>query len=1154
MTDRQILDRLARLRGRIRWMLVVDGLACVAIAVVVGVFVATVIDYLMWLPAGVRLCLGVALVGTVAVLAWRRVVSPAVRRIALSEVASVLDARFAELQDRLASSVGLMHDSGGASEAMIRQVVDETTEVGAKLPFDAVLRWRRPAITLTVGLVLCGALTGSALATPWFLSTGLRRYVDPFGPARWPRRVHIEPLAGDAIRPMGGWFEARARVVRGESDGLRVYLHTLAPSGRHQRYGMTFDAKAAEYFHTVKDLRSDLTYWFEAGDDTTADRGGVFSLRVLPRPAVAQAELMLDPPAYIGASSPTPIVLGDAPVSAIAGSRARLTVRTNKTIEPDADGSARAWIVLPTGAETDLEPSDDAGRSFTAAFPVIRSGSMAVKLVDEHGFDNHGGTPFAMNVRQDEPPQVVVVQPQAVLEVTPAATVELAISAEDDFGIDTVGFEIVGEPPLEVDLTGEARMKTSAGRATASVEHAWSLVPLDLKPGQLVTYRAVARDTFELDGRRHDPGTSPEMRLKVISPETLLERVRDDLLMLKGALRQMLSSQQALQDETDTVRDDVTPEQGLADGQRETVRGLSSNQARLASRAKYLSRRFDAVQDRLRANRSTDPEIGPQVRQASKRLAALSAGSMREASEDLQQSATAAKPTEQADRLDSARGEQQRAVDELRSLLATMDRWGDFQDIVRHAQQLLDQQERQTEKTQQLAKETLGKRVENLSDRLANELKGRTREQRRLASNLDRLTANMERLAKALEVSDSTVAATLREAVARARDGGLTATMRRASEAVSENRMAEAGEAQREAEERLRELLQQLEGRRSEELATLSKKLAGAEAKVQALLDDQKRLRDETQAMDAEDPQARDRLARRQRGLERAAEGIASEVGKMNQASRSARGLRRSSGQMGQAAGSLAQGDKGEAGQQQDEAIQELERALEVLKKLRKQAEAKMAAKSLAAILDELKTVRSRQGEINEQLDPMTKRRDEGEALTRLDLRRLSKMSDQERSVAEKVSALRQRLEASPVYEWVVRRVGKEMTKLAGRFDQRRADAETDRLARTILNRLDQLITGLSLERPDQKKEDEPFAGGGQGGGKPTKQKPVPTVAELMVVKSLQEDLNQRTRRAELKREMRSEPTEEDLEAVRQLGQEQEEIRNLTLKLMEGAR
>jgi hypothetical protein len=426
-----------------------------------------------------------------------------------------------------------------------------------------------------------------------------------------------------------------------------------------------------------------------------------------------------------------------------------------------------------------------------------------------------------------------------------------------------------------------------------------------------------------------------------------------------------------------------------------------------------------------------------------------------------------------------------------------------------------------------------------------------------MAEDLDRLKQNMAQTADAIRKSDATAAAALSDARQAAEDARLDQKMTEAADAIDRNRIAQAQEAQRKTEDGLREMLSRLDRRQMQQLAVLSKRLQGAAEKVKALIDDQKTLMDETKRLPSgtKNATSREQLARRQRGLARAAGAVADDVANLDRASGPARAIRQAGGRMTRAAARLDQDHADQAGDEQAQAVRQLSRALETLEKLRAQAQADMAAKTLTAITKEMKTLRDSQAAINRELDTLAQRRSKSREFSRIELRRLDKLADRQRGIAGHLERLRVRVQTAQVYDWVMRRIGADMTDLAGRFEQRRVNPKATRLAATILERLGHLVAGLEQKPPDDDQTSDPFAeGSGTGQGSATKDKPVPTVAELVVLKALQSEVNRQTEQKDLQAQMTKEVGEKQLEEMRDIGREQEQVRALTEQIVRRVR
>ncbi len=1145
----RVRESLIGLRRRIRWVLLAEGVGWLLAACGGGLLLACAADYALRLPPALRFILLLAGLMVWAWACWRRVVHPLTARIGLPEIAVAVDGRFTELEDRIGSAVDFAARQQIAEGGMMDRVVRQAEEAIGGLPLGTMVR-TRPAVTAgTSGAFLVAAVAGVMWVVPWFISTGVRRFVSPFGGVEWPRRVHLVPVTGDARRPAGEWFEARATVDRGADASLRVFVTRETGGGRRERVAASSDAATGQYYHMWTDLDRDFSYWFEAGDDTTIDRGR-FRVRVIPRPAITETELRITDPPYVSGGSPRVAILGDSPVSVMEGSSLRLAFRTSKAIARDAQGRPQAWLILPGGSTLSLGFADGSHRRLAGSFEAVRGGSLSVRVVDEDGFENRGGAAGVLAVRADEPPRVVITEPAAAIEVTPEATVEAVLAVEDDFGVKRLSVEAVvdrkPDRPARFDLSDRVGSRRGEGKHAASVNWSWDLRPMQLQSGDGVAYHASVEDNFELGGRRHPPVSSSTMRLKVISPEQFADRIREELLGLKGAVRQILTAQESAVDQTEAILADVNKAAGN-DRRRERATQAAARQSQLGGRAAQLSGRFADVARRMDANRARETDIRDRSRSIAGSLTSVSRGPMNTGADRLQQAAQPGGDVkERAGDLAAAKAAQEAAVAGLRSVLAEMDRWGDLQDVLRQAQYLLDQQEKLSESTAQLGRRTMGRRPEELSQPLAAEVDQQARQQRQLGDDVGRMTENMARVAERLSKSDASTASLLNAALQAAESGRIRLQMGQAADAIAGNRMTQAQTGQKAAEEALRQVLSTLERRSSEDLAVLNRQIRDAAARVEAMLGDQRKLREQTDGMKASPDASRsDALSQRQEGLSRSARAVGEQVAKMKGAEGSTRSVAQAADRMTAAAGRLGRNDPAGAVPEQDEAIRRLTESLEELRKMGTAAEAEQAAGSTLAMAEELKRLRTVQKGANDQLKEIVDATPKGGEIRRADLRRVDRLADQERQAATDLDKLRKQAEGARVYDYVMGQVGRDMRSLAGRLDERRVDVGSRRMGETILRRLDDLLSGMAVRPADS--PDAAFAEGGGGqGGSQGKVKPVPTLAELVVLKSLQAEINRRTADLDLSGALGGAQTEGRLEEVRQLGLEQERVRQLT--------
>ena len=141
---------------------------------------------------------------------------------------------------------------------------------------------------------------------------------------------------------------------------------------------------------------------------------------------------------------------------------------------------------------------------------------------------------------------------------------------------------------------------------------------------------------------------------------------------------------------------------------------------------------------------------------------------------------------------------------------------------------------------------------------------------------------------------------------------------------------------------------------------------------------------------------------------------------------------------------------------------------------------------------------------------------------------------------------MRLRLGDAEVYIWVIDRVLELVSQSQQSLEQRRLDNTLADAQQQIVDELDVLIGALDqaarLPPLDEYAEGQSAGGGGAAAAA---QSPVPSVAELLVLKSMQLDLNARTARQARDFEADT-ASEQQLGDLQRLAARQQKIRELT--------
>ena len=423
---------------------------------------------------------------------------------------------------------------------------------------------------------------------------------------------------------------------------------------------------------------------------------------------------------------------------------------------------------------------------------------------------------------------------------------------------------------------------------------------------------------------------------------------------------------------------------------------------------------------------------------------------------------------------------------------------------------------------------------------------------------LERIQQNMDQAAQDLQESDPLAAANVADALDFARRGDLSGSMRRSGRQVQENQVAQAVKAQAQLDEQLREMQDILANRRDQELQRLVKKLREAEDQLAAMREEQAGLRKKLrQAADESDDQARrrelERLAREERRLQQEAARLARTLRRL-EAQRAARRMADAAARLAASGEQGEQGNAEQAGQQAEAAERDLEQAMQELRRERQQAEADLAEEQLARLEDGLRGIRDRQAQLIEETR-LYHQAAAADGLTPAQQESVRVLGRQQQFLRDETHAWAERLAAARSFELALTSAAGAMERAATLLRNLELGQDTQAAESRALARLDQILQALAPDQPPQPREGEQpeqqGEPGQQGEDQPSPQQGdgIRSVAELKLLKLLQDDLNARTRElAEALRDV-PHPNPAQQQELAELSAEQGRLADLLLEL-----
>lgn len=566
--------------GRRRRRLIIErGVFAALAAWLAALTLIALADFVLLLEDGVRYGLSAAAHLLAAGVLWHACLRRLGGKHDLRELARVLESARPDLREDLLSAVELGEGDAAWDSPVFRRLLQE--DVGRRvlaqpvedlLPFRLIAKYARMALFAMLAVVALLFVPGLQY------SRLLLRALVPAVNIERVSRTKIEvvaPVPADALVPWGEAVEIVARLSGAAAD--EVVLESLGAERGRVRMKPLGDRRFAA---TVQVGQDSLRYRIRGGDALTRK----YLLTACPPPRVVAFVKEYRYPAYTTLAMRS-VTEPSGDLDGIEGTEVALSLQLD---QPVRSGELR-FDFGEKKETTPLTPSAD-GR-LHAVLRLERAGTYHVNLVAARtGFENRFSPIYELRVTPDLVPAVTLEKPEQDIVVSPDALVDLAASAQDDLGLVSLArAHQVNRGPWQSEPA-----QVATGRETR-VEQQWDLISLNLKPGDQVLTKYVAKDL------KGSTGESTVRRLIVSAPGFGAERMKTI-----EARREVQKALERLADAGDQVRKAVD----------ENSNALKQPAADPTARRQALMKVSDAVEAARQASDAAMKQVKEALKQA----------------------------------------------------------------------------------------------------------------------------------------------------------------------------------------------------------------------------------------------------------------------------------------------------------------------------------------------------------------------------------------------------------------------------------------------------------------------------------------------------------------------------------------------------------
>ena len=520
--------RLDQVLARVRLLRTVHGLARLTGLLVLALLAAYLVDRWLGLPVAVRgalLALGAVAFGRQA---WRRLARPLFFGPDRTDAARLVERGLPELEGRIISALQL---GGGPDGTLQQRLLDEAAEECRRRDLRVVLTARPMRTELLKAGGALAVLAVLVLAGHPFTDVFLRRWT--LHDVAWPRDTRLRLLLpprgpGHVLREDGALIAARGGVVEAvaELSGKAPSRVELVVRGERGERAVTMSGEPGVGWRgRIGIERGDTSLLVRGGDDDGADT--LVALTVVEPPRLDEPQFHLVPPAYLGIAESTV-----GPAGLVVPEGTAITVRG--TVQGVVTGGslqlASRAEPLPLALDTSVSPA-----TVSASFTATESDSLALVLGGEYGLATPDPSHHALLVQADRPPTLRVFSPaRSDVKVTARAVVPFAVIAEDDHAVASVRVTFGAEPPQ--DLAPDPARPGHYRRVLdlAATPHLGALA-----------YSLSAADGRDLPGHGAQSATAEGRRIDVVDDSEVQRLLADRQLRLKESFKTIRDRQQA---------------------------------------------------------------------------------------------------------------------------------------------------------------------------------------------------------------------------------------------------------------------------------------------------------------------------------------------------------------------------------------------------------------------------------------------------------------------------------------------------------------------------------------------------------------------------------------------------------------------------------
>jgi hypothetical protein len=584
---------------------------CVAVALL---FVSTAIVLIAGTESLLTSVLGFLVVLGIPLLVVVAIANAFLRLPALEGVAVMADGLVPGKRNILVSSLQLGERISKLSSLYSRTVMEAIVREGAalseKVEFKRLVPIRELRFWSVALLSSATALAAFLILVPGALEPSFSSLVrSPFA-----ERVSISVEPGSIEIESGEDVRVTVR-VSGSLSEPKLRASSASASLRH--LDMTRAGESGVFEATLERVERRTQYAAELGRVHSPE----YTISVRTPPQISEFLIAYQYPEYTGLERRiVSTVVGD--VSALRGTRVWLEVSFAREV-------SSAALLFDDGTTAAMQPRSE--KSLSAGFTLSREGTYQISAKDRVD-KQHLSSPFSIDHQEDSSPFLKIVSPLPEADLPEDMELPLEVICADDYGLSTLHVHFYMDPR---EVQREQIMSFENRTKEVALTHYWDLAPLQLLPGEVVTYFLEVFDNDAVSGPKSTRTPLMTVRFPTLAElyTDMEEQHGEDVVKLE----EILEEAEMLRTELETVSRELKQERRVSWEQKKQMEGLWTTYDRMAQNMDEVNRALEESARRLESYDPSNWELAEKILEVRQLLDELQDPELKSAIERLQE-------------------------------------------------------------------------------------------------------------------------------------------------------------------------------------------------------------------------------------------------------------------------------------------------------------------------------------------------------------------------------------------------------------------------------------------------------------------------------------------------------------------------------------